>query len=131
MRHASLAVLGLVLAATVGARPALAQRSAYRFEISAADDSTFTFSVARDHWVHRGLEGIAVDPREHDALVARFRVVAVDSGRATALVIGQTTRITTDHVALLVRPEAPWYRRGVFWLGALLGAAIGAVAASR
>ena len=124
-------MLGLVLGAAIGAPAAHAQRSAYRFEISATDDSTFSFSVARDHWVHRGLEGIAVDPREHDALVARFRVVAVDSGEATALVIGQTTRITTDHVALLVRPATPWYRRGVFWLGAVLGAAIGAVVARR
>ena len=123
----------LVLAACAAAAPgsAHAQHGAYRFEIAATDDSTFEFSVGPDRWVHPGLEGIAVDPRDHDALVARFRVIAVADSQATALVIGQTTRLTTDHVALLERPSTPWYRRGAFWLGAVIGAVIGAVARVR
>lgn len=120
------AACALLLGAAPGA--ARAQHAAYRFEIVQASDSTITFPTDREHWVRSGTRGIAVDPSDHDAMVARFRVVRVDSGRATALITGQTTRVTTDHVALIDRPPVPWYRRGTFWLGAALGAVVGVVA---
>ncbi|HEX5438537.1 MAG TPA: hypothetical protein VFW98_15395 [Gemmatimonadaceae bacterium] len=110
---------------------ARAQDNAVRFEITAVGDSTFSFAVGRHDWVQVGERGIAVDPRRRDALVARFVVMHVDHGRATALVTGQTTPVVVAHVALLERPRTPWYRRGVFWLGALIGAVVGVVATSR
>lgn len=118
-----------LLAAALGiARPAQAQRGAYRFEIVTATDSTITIPTDSAGWVKRGTRGIAVDPRDHDSMVARFQVVRVDSGQATALITGQTTRVTTDHVALIERPVVPWYKQGVFWIGAALGGLIGVVA---
>jgi len=109
-------------------RPAAAQRGAYRFEIVDATDSTLTIPTDSANWVKRGTRGIAVDPRDHDAMVARFEIVRVDSGRATALITGQTTRVTTDHVALIERPVVPWFKQGVFWIGAVVGALVGVVA---
>jgi hypothetical protein len=108
---------------------ARAQESAYRFGITWVGDSTFTFPMERHSWVRIGLSGIAVDPLRHDALVARFRVVGVTDGQATALITGQTTRITLDHVALIDRPRPKWYQQKTFWLGALLGAVVGVVVA--
>ena len=109
-------------------RPAAAQRAAYRFEIVNATDSTITIPTDSAGWVRRGTRGIAVDPRDHDSMVARFQVVRVDSGQATALITGQTTRVTTDHVALIERPTVPWYKQGLFWIGAVVGGLIGVVA---
>jgi hypothetical protein len=121
-------VLGLVIAALGSGSPAAAQSGAFRFEILTATDSTITIPTDQMSWVKRGTRGIAVDPREHDAMVARFQVVRVDSGQATALITGQTTRVTTDHVAVIDRPHVPWYKQGVFWIGAVVGAAVGVVA---
>lgn len=125
MRALSIALLAAALGI---ARPAQAQRGAYRFEIVTATDSTITIPTDSAGWVKRGTRGIAVDPRDHDSMVARFQVVRVDSGEATALITGQTTRVTTDHVALIERPVVPWYKQGVFWIGAALGGLIGVVA---
>lgn len=125
MRALSIALLAAALGI---ARPAQAQRGAYRFEIVTATDSTITIPTDSAGWVKRGTRGIAVDPRDHDSMVARFQVVRVDSGQATALITGQTTRVTTDHVALIERPVVPWYKQGVFWIGAALGGLIGVVA---
>ncbi|HKV50955.1 MAG TPA: hypothetical protein VJO52_07105 [Gemmatimonadaceae bacterium] len=116
-----------IVALGVG-RPAAAQSGAFRFEIVNATDSTITIPTDKMSWVKRGTRGIAVDPRDHDAMVARFQIVRVDSGQATALITGQTTRVTTDHVAVIERPHVPWYKQGVFWIGAVVGAAIGVVA---
>ncbi|HEY9450312.1 MAG TPA: hypothetical protein VIQ60_11225 [Gemmatimonadaceae bacterium] len=107
-----------------------AQESAYRFTIARSTDSTFTFSTARNDWVRSGMSGIAVDPAQRDALIARFRVTHVDDDSAVALITGQTTRVTSEHVALLERPRKPWYRQATFWLGGVLGALV-AVVASR
>jgi len=111
----------------LGASRAVAQRGAYRFEIETATDSTITIPTDSAKWVKRGARGIAVDPTDHDAMVARFQVVRVDSGKATAIITGQTTRVTTDHVALIERPSVPWFKQGAFWIGAALGALIGVV----
>jgi len=111
----------------LGASRAVAQRGAYRFEIETATDSTITIPTDSAKWVRPGAHGIAVDPSDHDAMIARFQVLRVDSGMATALITGQTTRVTTDHVALIERPAVPWFKQGVFWIGAALGALIGVV----
>lgn len=108
--------------------PAGAQESAVRFEISTVADSTFEFPAGRYAWVAPGIRGIAVDPRRRDALVARFRVMKVADGVATALITGETTHVTTLHVALLEEPRPRFYKRSLFWGGAALGALLGFVA---
>jgi hypothetical protein len=110
---------------------ARAQETAYRFEITTVGDSTVSLSTEKHEWVHAGLKGIAVDPMRHDALVARFVILSVDPAhkRALAIVTGQTTRLTTNHVALIDRPAKKWYAQPTLWIGAVAGAVIGAVAA--
>src|SRR5687767_92364 len=105
-----------------------AQETSARFEIASAGDSTFTLVVGRHPWVRPGLFGIVVDPRQRDILIARFQVIAADSANAMALVTGMTTRVTTEHVALLDKPPPPvppWHKRRSFWLGVLFGIAAG------
>ena len=129
MRHiAFAATLSIVILAAVAAPALRAQQGAYRFAISSAGDSTFSFPVSRNDWVKKGMHGIAVDPARHDALIARFVVTHVARDSAVALVTGQTTRMSTDFVALIERPEKSWYLRPAFWLGGVLGAIIGVVA---
>lgn len=125
--------MGLALLAILAVVPAVteAQASATRFEIVTVADSTVAFATARQRWVRRGLEGIAVDPTRRDALVARLVVLDVDEGQATALVTGQTVRLNGEHVVLLQRPPTPFFRQRTFWMGAVLGAALGAVVASQ
>jgi hypothetical protein len=121
---------GLVVAAPADAARATlgAQQTATRFEIIAVSDTTLSFRTGLATWVGRGQTGSAVDPRRRDQLVARFRVIAVRDGVATALVTGQTTAVSTDHVATLHRPSRPWFRAGTFWAGLLVGGALGAAA---
>jgi hypothetical protein len=91
-------------------------RNASRFDLRPASDTTVRFAPAESRWVRVGLEGIAVDPAQGDALVARFRVLAVDADSATALVTGQTTRLASGHVALLLPPaKRPWRDRAFWW----------------
>ena len=124
MRRALLA--GAVALAAVGAAPAGAQQPAYRFAVDSVTDSTFVIPIgASAAWVKRGTVGVAVDPRRRDALVARFRVLEVDGGRARVLVTGQTTFVTTEHVALLDPPPPRLWRSASFWAGIVLGAAAG------
>lgn len=118
----------LLLAMTVVAAPRVqAQAASHRFEVVSVTDTSFTFRAGVP-WIRRGVVGVAVDPRRRDALVARFRVIDVQAGVATALITGQTTDVSADHVATLTAPATPWYRRGSFWAGLFLGGAIGAVA---
>lgn len=119
------ALLAVVITAPNGIA---AQETSARFEIASAADSTFTLVVGRHPWVRPGLYGIVVDPRQRDILIARFQIIAADSANAMALVTGMTTRVTTEHVALLDRPPPPappWHKRRSFWLGVLLGVAAG------
>ena len=126
----SLVTLTALLTVTLALpRASVAQENAYRFPITSVGDSTFSFDVANNRWVKRGLRGIAVDPQRRDALVARFEVLSVDGGTATALVTGQTTRLTPEHAALIERRPPPFYRRRSFWLGVVMGGAVGAAAA--
>ena len=119
-------LLALALFVGVAAPAALrAQDSAVRFEIRTVEDSTFTFAAAQAPWVARGQQGIAVDPRRRDGLVARFVVLGVDGGVANALILGQSQKVTTDHVVLLRPPREHWYASKAFWGGALGGLAAG------
>lgn len=117
----------LVVGTLAGALPLAAQSEGYRFTIDQAGDSTVTFSTQGQGWVHPGLRGIAVDPRRHDALVARLEVLSVAGGQAVALITGQTTRLSPEHAVVLTRPPAPFFRQAVFWIGAAAGAAVGAI----
>ena len=110
-----------VLAIGAGAPRAHAQDTAQRFEITAVGDTTFQFAVPNAPWVARGQQGIAVDPRRRDGLVARFRVMSVTNGIADALILGQTQKVTTEHVALVTPPPPRFYSRWSFWSGLAAG----------
>ena len=120
-----LLVLWLVLA--LGSRTAGAQQSGVRFEITQVGDTTFRFPRGSASWVKVGATGIAVDPRRRDVLVARFRVARLDSGLVTAVITGQTTRVATEHIAVIPQPPKPWYRGITFWAGTVFGVVIGAL----
>lgn len=119
-------------------RPPVDVATAQRFEIVGVGDSTFTFLATRAPWLAPGMYGIAVDPRRRDVLVARFDVLARSGDSTTALVTGQTQRVSVDHVALVPRPadtvvvtrQAVLRSRLRFWQGILLGLA-GGYAAGR
>lgn len=119
----------MVLALGLTAAPAAAQLTGVRFEITQVGDTTFRFSRGRAGWVKVGTTGIAVDPRRRDGLVARFRIARIDSGLVTALITGMTTRVTTDHIAVLAEPPKPWYKGITFWAGTVFGIVIGALIA--
>jgi hypothetical protein len=121
------AACGLLLV-SAASLPATAQTAYARFDLTSIQDTTFTFAVPRSSWVVPGLRGIAVDPTRGDELIAQFRVASVESGTATGAITGQTGRLTTAHVALLARPQTPFYVRPWFWLGVLAGGLIGYVA---
>ena len=126
MRWVSWALMAAALAAA--SSDLAAQETSARFEIASAGDSTFTLVVGRHPWVRPGLYGIVVDPRQRDILIARFQIIAADSANAMGLISGMTTRVTTEHVALLDRPPPPappWHKRRSFWLGVLFGVAAG------
>ena len=128
---ARLSRLAGILALALACAPsrAHAQETAYRFEITTVGDSTVQLSTERHEWVREGQKGIAVDPMRHDALVARFTILHVDAvhKRALAIVTGQTTRLTTQHVALIARPGRKWYAQPTLWIGTAVGMVIGAV----
>lgn len=110
---------------------ARAQETAYRFEITQVGDSTIVMSTGHHDWVRPRQRGIAVDPVRHDALVARFVIISVNpkDSSAVAVVTGQTTQLTTNHVALITRPNRRWFAQPTLWIGLVLGGAIGAIAA--
>ena len=119
------AAVGLAVALAAPAQ-AQAQQSTARFYVDSVADSTFSFRVApSDDWVRVGATGRAVDPARRDALVARFRVISLWGDRATALVTGQTTFITVNHIAVLERPERRFFRDRAFWGGAVFGVLLG------
>lgn len=122
VRHLALVTMAM-LAAPVAAH---AQYRGVRFEITRVGDSTFAFPVGAEKWIKPGQTGIAVDPKRRDALVARFTVARIEGGEANALVVGQTTNVRTDHVAILEEPRRAWYKQRSFWVGLLAGSAIGA-----
>ena len=118
-----LAVVLLFL--SVGAAPAQAQDRSVRFEIVSVTDTSLTFRVGTADWVKSGKEGVSVDPRRRDALIARFRVIDVRSGQATAVVLGQTSPLSVDHTAVLAEPEVRAWKRRSFWGALIIGLAAG------
>jgi|SRR6185437_859466 len=125
VRRATGCVGALWVALLVFSGGARAQAGAYRFVIDSVADSTITFNAAGEHWVKAGLHGIAVDPQRHDALVARFAILSVHDGQAVALITGQTTQLSNEHVALVERPGTPFFKRAGFWIGLALGTVSG------
>ena len=121
--------LSLVLVLELSAAPAAAQSRGVRFEITQVGDTTFRFSRGSAGWVRIGTTGIAVDPRRRDALVARFRIARIDSGLVTAVITGQTTRVATEHIAVLAEPPKPWWKGITFWAGTVFGIVVGALIA--
>lgn len=119
-------LLALVL---VVAAPAEAQFRGVRFEITQVGDTTFRFPRGTAGWLRPGATGVAVDPRRRDILVARFRVARIDSGLVTAVITGQTTRVATEHVAVVAEPPKPWWKGITFWAGTVFGIVIGALIA--
>jgi hypothetical protein len=125
MRAAFVALFALFVAHVIPTR-AQAQQRGVRFEITRVGDSTFVFAAGGEKWVKKGSTGIAVDPKRRDVLVARFRVTDVAGGEASALVMGQTTNVRTDHVVILEQPKRPWSKQPTFWWGLVAGSALGA-----
>lgn len=119
----------LVLALGMSADRVSAQFRGVRFEITQVGDTTFRFPRGNAGWVKVGATGIAVDPRRRDALVARFRVTRLDSGLVTAVITGQTTRVATEHIAVLAEPPKPWWKGITFWAGTVFGVVVGALIA--
>ncbi len=119
----------LVLVGAVSVPPAIARAQVpqVRFDIDSVGDSTFTFGIGVTHWVSPGQSGLAVDPAHSDELIAKFRVLAVKHGIATALVTGQTARLTKADVAILKSPRPAFFRQPVFWIGAVAGGIVGFV----
>ena len=127
-RLATLAAPALLALASPGA----AQQRGVRFPVTSVGDTTLQFLAAGERWIRRDLAAIAVDPRKRDVLVARLRIVGVDSaGRVTALVTGQTTALSREHTIILQEPRVRWYRRGAFWGGLAAGGLVGAVVGGR
>lgn len=124
-------VLGLILVLMLSGVPAEAQFRGVRFEITQVGDTTFRFPRGTAGWVKVGTTGITVDPRRRDALVARFRVARIDTGLVTAIITGQTTRVATEHIAVLSEPPKPWWKGITFWAGTVFGVVIGALIAGR
>lgn len=121
----SLAVVAFLLLTGGAAGRAGAQQETARFFVDSVADSTFVFRVGTARWLRGGSMGIAVDPGRRDARVARFRVLTVRDGRATALITGQTTFVTTDHVALVDVPRRRFWRDTRFWAGTVIGGIFG------
>ena len=117
------AVAGAAERSAVAGDPREGER---RFPIAAVTESTVTLLAPGEAWLRTGAYGIAVDPRQRDALVGRLRVMRRAGDSSVALVTGQTTRLSTDHVAIFRRPATPLLRRGAFWGGVLTGLAVGA-----
>ena len=105
---------------------ARAQDRDVRFAITTVGDTTVTFQACKMTWVVRSKRAIVVDPRRRDELVARLKVLSVSAnGQATALVTGQTGRITTDHVVLGTEPQSRWYKSAMLWMGTAFGLVAG------
>jgi hypothetical protein len=125
LQRALLSAASGVVLALAGPASAKCQTGYARFDLTTVQDTTFTFSTPRKSWVAAGQHGLAVDPAHGDELIAKFRVTGVQDGTATAVITGQTARLTTGYVALLAQPKPPFYRNEWFWVGIVAGGLIG------
>lgn len=125
MRVALTALLVSLCAFSLAASRGQAQDYQMRFEIVAPTDTTFTFVLGDARWVKKGMAGTVVDPRQRDALVARFTVDRIDERMARAIITRTTTGITVFHAALLRVPKKSWWRDKFLWIGTAVGLAIG------
>jgi hypothetical protein len=105
--------------------PVRAQVTGTRFDIMQVTDTTISFRKGAAAWIRPGLVGIVVDPRQKDALVARIRILDVERDTVAALITGQTTRLGTQHVAILDEPRPRFPRTLVFWSGLVIGFLVG------
>jgi hypothetical protein len=118
--------MAVATATLFGAATRLEAQVAYtRFDITWVGDTTFSFATTGFRWVKASQTGLVVDPAHGDELIAKFRVIRSRKGTATALVTGQTARLTTSYVALLNQSRPIFLTRAWFWLGVALGGAIG------
>lgn len=124
MRRFAAVVLCLTAALCLP-RAVQAQSRQVRFLITTIGDSTIEFRTGAAKWIRPGQLGVAVDPRRRDELIARFRVESVREGSATAVITGQTTAVSSEHVAMLDEPRRSAYRSPAFWIGITVGAALG------
>jgi hypothetical protein len=62
--------------------------------------------------------------------VATFRIRSVDRGSVNAIITGQVTRVSTDHVAIMDEPPQAFFRSLIFWGGLVVGFALGAFVGS-
>ena len=116
----------LVVVAIAAPRAGPAQDRAVRFQITLVGDTTVAFRAGKETWVVRSPNAIVVDPRRRDALVARLKVLSVTSdGLATAVVTGQTGRITEEHTVIAEEPPQRWFRNLGLWVGVVLGTVAG------
>ena len=123
--RAALSLLSLVTVFAFSPTEVRAQETTVRFPVTQVGDTTFTFRLGQHEWVRRGQRGIVVDPRQQDVLVARFQIRSVGAGQAQAVITGQTTTVSTQHMALLDVPQRPWYKDARFWIGTAAGALAG------
>ena len=120
--RAAFSLLSLVAVLALAPTRLDAQETTVRFPVVQVGDTTFTFRLGQHDWVRRGQRGIVVDPRQQDVLVARFQIRSVAQGQAQAVITGQTTTVSTQHMALLDVPQRPWYKDVRFWMGTAAGA---------
>jgi len=104
-----------------------AQSNYWRFDITTVNDTTFTFATGAVRWVNPSQVGLVVDPAHGDELIAKFRVVRTGHITATAVVTGQTARLAATDIALITEPRRPFYVRPIFWIGLVVGGAVGFV----
>jgi hypothetical protein len=130
------ACVGVGCSSANGGRPvvvttsAVSTSTATRLEITGVQDTTFSIAVRNVEWVTPGMSGIVVDPTKRDVLVARFRVVQRGVTEATAVVTGQTTKVTAEQAALLQAPAPRVESKKAFWSGVGLGLLFGSVVGS-
>ena len=118
--------------ATADKTPTVARipRDAARFSIDSTSDTTVVFRGLEADWLRTGMRGHAVDPLQHDALIARLTIMSVDTNRVVAVITGKVSQVSTTNVVLLVRPQKSWQRDHRFWFGAIGGVVVGAIVGS-
>jgi hypothetical protein len=58
-------------------------------------------------------------------------VISIGDGVATAMITGQTRRVTPAHTVIMRRPPERWYSSARFWAGAVAGLVSGTFAGTQ